>query len=117
MHGIYAADSRVLSVRAAFPAIWDAEEIGGGSVVKGMLKSKAKSMDGYDIGSVDEVMRNASVYSFRDGMETLSRTLLQRLKDTPNVSLRVVVDLARLSPNTESQNIHLRLRRMLLFPY
>ena len=112
VHGIYAADSRVLSVRAAFPAIWDAEEIGGGSVVKGMLKSKAKSMDGYDIGSVDEVMRNASVYSFRDGMETLSRTLLQRLKDTPNVSLRVGVDVAQLSPNTESQNIHVRLCRM-----
>ncbi|TFY70988.1 hypothetical protein EVG20_g2019 [Dentipellis fragilis] len=37
VHGIYGADSRKLSVRAAFPSMWAAEEVGRGSVVWGEM--------------------------------------------------------------------------------
>lgn len=37
VHGIYAADSRSLSVRAAFPFLWEAERRGGGSVLRGLF--------------------------------------------------------------------------------
>lgn len=105
VHGIYAADSRLLSVRAAFPTLWEAEERGGGSVIKGMMKNRQQSLDNYDIGDVKELMQDISVYSFKDGMETLTRALLNKLSEMPNVILKTEADIAQISPNAESQNI------------
>jgi oxygen-dependent protoporphyrinogen oxidase len=51
VHGIYAADSRILSVRAAFPTLWDAEEKGGGSIIRGLLR-----MNDRDEAAVDYVL-------------------------------------------------------------
>lgn len=88
VHGIYAADSRKLSVRAAFPAILDAEQRGMGSLVRGMLiPSKKKAEEPYELGKIEEMMRGVSVYSFRDGMETLTRALETTLRATPNIEI------------------------------
>jgi oxygen-dependent protoporphyrinogen oxidase len=88
VHGIYAADSRKLSVRAAFPAILDAEQRGMGSLVRGMLfTSKKKAEESYELGKVEEMMQGVSVYSFRDGMETLTRALETTLRAAPNVHI------------------------------
>ncbi|KAH9478720.1 Protoporphyrinogen oxidase [Psilocybe cubensis] len=91
VHGIYATDSRKLSVRAAFPSIWEAEERGRGSIVRGFLTPKKKKdlaeEETYDLGDVPEIMRGISVYSFRDGMETLTKAMERNLETTPNVGI------------------------------
>ena len=91
VHGIYATDSRNLSVRAAFPVLWEAEERGWGSVVRGfLLPSKRKSNHHdttYDLGRTLELMHQVSVYSFKDGIQSLTNALETRLLATKNVDI------------------------------
>lgn len=89
-HKIYATDSRNLSVKAAFPSMWDAEENGGGSVVWGFLKGGKKNevKDDYVLGEMETVMKGVSVYSFKDGIRTLVDALVNELKQIPRVQLR-----------------------------
>lgn len=91
VHGIYAADSRQLSVRAAFPSLWEAARKGKGSIVRGMLarSSGAPSLIGsaYELGSVEDLMQDVSVYSFHDGMTTLVEALTSALEQNSNVNL------------------------------
>jgi oxygen-dependent protoporphyrinogen oxidase len=91
VHGIYAADSRNLSVRAAFPSLWDAEKRGNGSVVRGMLRnmitSSTPSLGRHELGSVKERMQGISVFSFQDGLEEITQALLVHLEHRPNVEL------------------------------
>lgn len=37
VHGIYAANARSLSARAAFPFLWEAERRGQGSIIRGLV--------------------------------------------------------------------------------
>lgn len=72
VHGIYAADSRKLSLRAAFPSLWNAEDRGRGSIVTGLLRAPPSEDDlSYDLGELQDKMRDVSVYSFKDGIGTL----------------------------------------------
>jgi oxygen-dependent protoporphyrinogen oxidase len=94
VHGIYAADSRKLSVRAAFPSLWNSERRGRGSVVRGMLRgmfdppTATTSQAGkYELGAVKEALRDASVFSFRNGLEEITNALLARLKQQTNVRI------------------------------
>ena len=90
VHGVYASDSRMLSVRAAFPILWQAEERGRGSVVRGFLTSTGKRKDeneGYELGRVADLMHGKSVYSFKDGMETLTTAIEEHLDASPNVRI------------------------------
>ena len=101
VHGIYAADSRRLSVRAAFTALCRLEEMGSGSVVRGalgeMLSSLRRRKDGgaypvedavpYDLGTVAQLMKGVSVYSFRDGMQTLTAAMVKYLEQRTNVTI------------------------------
>ncbi|KAF8645531.1 hypothetical protein AX16_007756 [Volvariella volvacea WC 439] len=99
IHGIYAADSRKLSVRAAFPIMLELEERGWGSLVRGVASSVLRSVFGrrkradeneYELGNVKELVKDAAVFSFRDGMETLPRALEAYLRERDNV--RIVLD-------------------------
>ncbi|OAX36623.1 Protoporphyrinogen oxidase [Rhizopogon vinicolor AM-OR11-026] len=93
VHGIYAADSRELSVRAAFPSLWDAEERGRGSVMTGFLHSSRGSATAevddapYQLGDVEEQMRGVSVYSFSQGISALVNALVRELRAHKNVRL------------------------------
>lgn len=64
--GIFAGDCRTLSMRSCFPALWrqDHEK---GSIVRGLFSKKRE--------------RLPSLYTFRQGMETLPLTLAQKLGD------------------------------------
>ncbi|KAH9006090.1 hypothetical protein EDB86DRAFT_680899 [Lactarius hatsudake] len=101
VHGIYAADSRRLSVRAAFPTLRASERRGNGSVLWGELGPPA--WFGRAAGAADEEdggwetdgdrewdarIAAAAVLSFREGMETLVRALVTALRGFPNVTLR-----------------------------
>ncbi|KAG7094962.1 hypothetical protein E1B28_005763 [Marasmius oreades] len=95
VHGIYAADSRKLSVRAAFPSLWEAEERGWGSVIRGLLVPNTQRSrpidDDYEAGDITKLMESVSVFSFKDGMSTITDTLVEYLKQRQHV---------RLLPNT-----------------
>jgi oxygen-dependent protoporphyrinogen oxidase len=101
VHGIYAADSRLLSLRSAFPQLRASEARGSGSVVWGELgppawfgSSNAKSQEEEeDVADRDRewearLRRTAALFSFREGMETLVRALVEALRGFPNVALR-----------------------------
>jgi protoporphyrinogen/coproporphyrinogen III oxidase len=101
IHGIYATDSRKLSLRATFPQLHTSETRGNGSVIWGELglpawfsgswKANAKSQkedewEG-DLEWETGLGRTAALFSFRDGMETLVRALVDALRRFPNVIL------------------------------
>lgn len=100
VHGIYAADSRRVSVRAAFPFLWQAEESGWGSVTRGFLFpfQKRTKGDTYELGCIPDVMRNVSVYSFKNGMETLTHALEDYLRAMPNVVIMKNTRVLGLDP-------------------
>jgi len=88
VHGIYAADSRELSVRAAFPSLWDAETKGNGSVLLGMFKGGGTKDEGaYELGDMVDRMKGVSVLSFKEGIEALPRALERHLATKENVEI------------------------------
>ena len=105
IHGIYAADSRRLSLLAAFPQLRASEKRGNGSVIWGELgppawlnSSSSKAANGSKSeeeekweGDGDEwetrFRRTAALFSFKEGMETLVRALVEALGRFPNVVL------------------------------
>ncbi len=101
VHGIYAADSRKLSVRSAFPVVWDAEGRGfGGIMIRGLLIAPRKSTereDKYEVGDITAMMRDVSVYSFRNGMQTLTNSLEKALQSAPNVTIIKNTTVSRMS--------------------
>ncbi|KLO06994.1 Protoporphyrinogen oxidase [Schizopora paradoxa] len=112
VHGIYAADSRVLSVRAAFPTLWDAEERGKGSVVRGFLRKRSSTstpLQAYDVGDLSERMKGVSAFSFRGGMETLPHALATNVRAKQNVTIRSGVSIAGLRFLEEQPDAELEL--------
>ncbi|KAG6841628.1 hypothetical protein C0991_009053 [Blastosporella zonata] len=111
-HGVYAADSRLLSVRAAFPSLSDLEERGNGRVVFGILKdmfgrkqaNHVKEDEEYELGDVQELMRSVAVYSFRGGMQTLTDALTKALTGRPNVDLCFGEEINRIEMCKDEQD-------------
>ena len=97
IHGIYATDSRKLSLRAAFPQLRTSETRGNGSVIWGELgppawwKSNANEEEEERWEGDQEwetgFRRTAALFSFKEGMETLVRALVEALGRFPNVVL------------------------------
>lgn len=88
VHGIYAADSRELSIRAAFPSLWAMEDRGWGSVVRGgLLPSATPTREDYEVGDVADMMKGVSVYSFKGGMGMLTGAIATYLEQQPNVKI------------------------------
>jgi protoporphyrinogen/coproporphyrinogen III oxidase len=107
VHGVYAADARRLSVRAAFPDLWGMEERGKGSVVRGFFSRQARASseneaDEYALGGVASRMEGVSVFSFRDGIGTLTTALQRYLETKSNVRIYTGVGANSLVPNTNS---------------
>lgn len=101
VHGIWAADSRELSVRASFPTLWDVEERGWGGVIRGILRGLPKSVaegERYEVGELLHRVKGVSVFSFRDGMESLPKRLLGRLRESPNVQVLLGTAVKSLQP-------------------
>ena len=65
--GVYADDPRTLSVRSAFPALWEAEGRGG-SVIRGFLKKA-------EVAGPRPPRHRARTLNFRGGLKTLPETL------------------------------------------
>lgn len=97
--------------------MWDAEERGRGSLFRGLLvpgragrEPKAEE-EQYELGRTLEMMNGVSVYSFIDGMETLTKALEESLRSASNVS--ILVD-ARISGIKMLENRLLEVRNFVL---
>jgi oxygen-dependent protoporphyrinogen oxidase len=88
IHGIYASDSRQIGIRSAFPTMWDAAERGWGSIIRSsLLPSKKALHQDYDTGTVAQLMSQASVFSFRDGLQALTDAMESYLAKQGNVEI------------------------------
>lgn len=92
VHGIYAADSRTLSVRSTFPFLWEAEQRRG-SIVKALFLGLGKKTAEEEarkvaedaawdaLGSFGESMRKSiSVWGLKGGLGTLGTRLREVLE-------------------------------------
>ena len=93
VHGIHAADARNLSVRAGLKGLWEiAEEKGWGSLGRGLVRQMLEKTthpqpETYELGNGEELMEDVAVYSFKNGMQTLTDALERWLEAKPNVSI------------------------------
>ncbi|KAG6830849.1 hypothetical protein H0H87_006909 [Tephrocybe sp. NHM501043] len=126
-HGVYAADSREVSVQAAFPSLYDLEDKGNGRIVFGILKDilgqgskkKAHLAEGtvrYELGDVQDTMRGVAVYSFRGGMQSLTDALAQALTVKPNVELSSGENIIGIEM-CEDEDSSLTVSQVRLIPY
>ena len=113
VHGIYAADARKLSLRSAFPFLWDAEERGRGSVLLGSLRASTSlhSNGGkdYDLGDLRDKMREVSVYTFQDGIGMLVNALVSYLRKQPNVQMYGGVRIMGLGLNPRTNQFEVNI--------
>ncbi|KAJ2228701.1 oxygen-dependent protoporphyrinogen oxidase [Coemansia sp. RSA 1722] len=106
MHGIYAADTKDLSTRALLYPFWLADQMGKSGVLRGLRRvakhSRARNArfavrDAEEKYSVSKrrmqtpefwaSIDDASMYSFRDGMQMLTDKLATRLAALSNVEI------------------------------
>lgn len=107
IHGIYAADSRTLSVRSAMAPVWEAEKEGNGSIVKGLYRARSSKRsvgdtDDYDTGGLDQQVKDLAVYSFQDGVQTLTDALKRRVETLPNVEIQCRSEVNSVEPIDDS---------------
>ncbi|KAJ2540999.1 oxygen-dependent protoporphyrinogen oxidase [Coemansia sp. RSA 1933] len=115
MHGIYAADTKELSARALLYPFWLADHTGDTGVLRG-LRRVAKLSRTYNARfsardnkeMLDHASRRAqnpefwesideaSMYSFRNGMQTLTETLIGKLRSLPNVEITTGQPVSKL---------------------
>lgn len=104
IHGVYAADSRQLSVRMALPLLWNAEKIRG-SIVLGMLRGvnsveeKAKEQAAWDEleGGLGQKRTAWSLYGLKGGLGALTDRLKQEIRKA-NVDIRLNTSVQELRP-------------------
>ena len=95
--GIYAGDAEKLSLRAAFPQLYEAER-GTGSIIRGMLRAaKSKKCPKH----------KPALQSFRDGNETFARALAAKLG--PALRTEVSVTEIRVASAGTSTNYEVTL--------
>ncbi|RKO84903.1 hypothetical protein BDK51DRAFT_16775 [Blyttiomyces helicus] len=90
VHGIYAGDVKTLSVRSTLGMLWENEQ-GAGSVIRGLVKGKPP-LRVEDFARPDAVefvksVQGESIYSFREGMQTLTDALRDDLEGRENVEI------------------------------
>jgi oxygen-dependent protoporphyrinogen oxidase len=81
--GVYAGDPRSLSMRSAFPRLWEAEGAAG-SVIRGLLRKKEKKG-----GAAAPARHRARTLTFNGGLFTLIETLQSRLSERPGFRLEL----------------------------
>lgn len=129
-HGIYAADTRNLSVRSTMPMLWKTEQTHG-SLLRALLPPKYNSRyraptpheeqiaraEKQELASAREYVEqtagpelvkqldNASVFSFKDGIGELITALVKELQTYSNVYIRVPEHAESLSIHPHTRNL------------
>jgi oxygen-dependent protoporphyrinogen oxidase len=84
--GVYAGDPHALSIRSAFPRLWEAEGASG-SVVRGLLRKRKKEEKGGGNGGASPARHRARTLTFSGGLFTLIENLQSRLASRPGCRL------------------------------
>lgn len=118
IRGIYAGDSRQLSIRAIFPSLWEMERKHG-SIIKGMLTKTVKNaqeeaqIESYKAGlspSLRKDLEDCSVWGLVGGMQTLATHLEQDLKARSNVKFLLNTKAEKISISEDGKhNLHVSL--------
>lgn len=117
VHGIYAADSRVLSVRSTFPVLWDALQAKG-SLVLGLLRpgksavreeiAKAENQAWEALGDDMNARRKTwSIYGIRGGVETLTHRLEEEVRRL-GVDIRAGQSIEKMEPTSDGCRVSSR---------
>lgn len=113
VHGIYAGDTRQLSMGAVFPTLKEMERRRG-SIVAAMLTggakisvadAEAKRALTTRLADVERQMRNVSVYSLQGGLQTLPDSLEAALVNQNNVELRQDSAVTRVSMQAGTKKV------------
>ncbi|KAL9014384.1 MAG: hypothetical protein Q9173_000961 [Seirophora scorigena] len=123
LHGIYAGDVYQLSVRSIFPYLFHAEReirtsVGAAYALGFGLRwpqdapLEAEWARARPISQRTQAIRDSSVFTFKKGLGQLADQLETKLRQLPNVSIRLetVVDQLQLKRPSDSENIGLRAR-------
>ena len=94
--GIYAGDAERISLRAAFPQVYEAEN-SAGSIIRGMMRA-AKSRKG--------PRERPTLLSFRNGNETLVRALAQKMVSR----LRLDAEVLGIGVRRDAESIRFEVR-------
>ncbi|KAI8645817.1 hypothetical protein BD408DRAFT_360758 [Parasitella parasitica] len=109
-HGIYAGDSKQLSVKSTMRMLYDAERTSG-SVVKGLLSSKpSRPVPKTEQDIVDELVdpditKTTSVFGFQNGTETLSIGLKRWLQQQPNVTIITDKQIRKIDKTVDGNGV------------
>lgn len=85
--GIFAGDIRQLSIRSCFPQLYQWEQEYG-SMIKGMLLRKSKKNE--FLTPFVRSMQKFSIFTLKSGIETLVKTLTDKLKDALQLETAVM---------------------------
>ncbi|KFY92030.1 hypothetical protein V500_04351 [Pseudogymnoascus sp. VKM F-4518 (FW-2643)] len=114
LHGIYAGDVNQLSMRSLMPRIWEAEgKFGSLSMSLGKNKygprEKTLSLDesgeellGQELG---RKAQEASIYTYRNGMQTLPDALAGVIKGARNADIRMATSVSGISRSADGKSI------------
>jgi protoporphyrinogen/coproporphyrinogen III oxidase len=97
--GIYAGDIRKLSVKCCFPALYNWEKQHG-SLLKGMILRKKKKDE--EVSEFIKLIREHSVFTLQDGMETLIQALVKALPK----ELKLSTQVESLKINKDNIGVH-----------
>lgn len=93
--GVYAGIPEKLSVKAAFPKLWALEQKYG-SLIKGTIKGKKEREKREEVSKSE-----AKMFSFKDGMDTLTNALYQQLKN----EILLQTDIKKIEQNEKNYTI------------
>lgn len=107
LHGVYAGDVDKLSAKSLFPGLWRGEMVYGslarslfGGRDEELLDDQLVKAELYrDNQDFCARIGNASVYTFKKGIETLSLALARELKANPNVTIKTGYKVKGISFN------------------
>ncbi|WWC64818.1 protoporphyrinogen oxidase [Kwoniella dejecticola CBS 10117] len=109
VHGIYATSSSDLSVRAAFPILWEKEQRYN-SVLLGMFRSTPKTPEEVkeweELGELGEESKKWSLYGLQGGLGALTTRLYESIKRRGVVDIRSneMINSIYLPKNTVSND-------------
>jgi oxygen-dependent protoporphyrinogen oxidase len=130
LHGIYAGDLYKLSMPSLMPMLWamegtygslthavvgkPGESIGPARIAKLFTDDKDRALVQRLLQSPEQMarweeMKDASVYTFRNGMQTFSDALEKKLRAKRNVEIKLGTEVTELWYDKEAANVMVRL--------
>ncbi|KAJ3029507.1 oxygen-dependent protoporphyrinogen oxidase [Rhizophlyctis rosea] len=90
VHGVYAGDIKQLSIRSTFPYLWELSQKHG-SITRGVMAPPEPAKNPWVLGEEElrfvRKVQSASVYSFKNGLQTLTDALGEDLRKKSNVNI------------------------------